>query len=81
MTPEEHKLMVEFMAGDMAMHDSLMQILKDKGIIGAAELARIRAEASDPKRAARYLSLARVQYVAAAKLLGLEIELPEPGEL
>jgi len=80
MTTEEHKLMVGMFTTQLGIYNDLLNVLRDKGIIRSAELSALwkAAHDADPTKAAALASSVRVLYVAQAKLVGLDVDLPEP---
>jgi len=79
MTAEEHKLMVSMFATHLKLHVDLLNVLMDRGILTRSAAAALQQAGHDAKEAPDIVSLVRTQYVAHAKILGLDIDLPEPN--
>lgn len=79
MTTQEHKLMVSMFATQLKMYADLINVLRDKRILTTTELSALQkaAHQAGPETDA-LVSLVRTQYVAHAKILGLDFDLPEP---
>jgi hypothetical protein len=75
MTIKEHKLIVSMLATQLKMYADLINTLRDNGTLKSADLSALQKAAHIPEDAC--VSAVRVQYVAHAKILGLDLDLPE----